>query len=61
MRWPWTQFEPDHDGLADARQRLAKARADEVHVDHLASTLHRKIRENHFGPRIAAALRESHR
>jgi hypothetical protein len=61
MKWPWKRKSRDLDGLADAKQRLAKARADEVYVDHLATNLHRKIRENHFGPRIAAALREGPR
>jgi hypothetical protein len=53
--------EPDHEGLERARQQLAKARADEPRVAELVETLHRKIRENHFGPKIAAALREEHR
>ena len=58
MRWPWRRYEPDHDGLNDARARLAKAQRDEVVVSQLSEALRKKQRENHFGPRIAAALRE---
>lgn len=58
MKWPWLRHPPDPTGLAKAREALAKARADEPRVAHLADTLRTKIRENHFGPKIAAALRE---
>lgn len=61
MRWPWRRHEPDREGLERARQQLAKARADEPRVAELAEQLHRKIAENHFGPKFAAALREEHR
>lgn len=65
MRWPWRrrgwQTPRDIEGLKEAKQMLAKARADEVRVAAVAEA-HRRIREeNHFGPRIAAALREGHR
>lgn len=58
MRWPWRKQEASGDELAKARQQLAKARADEVAVALIVEAHRAKQRENHFGPRIAAALRE---
>jgi hypothetical protein len=36
-----------------------KAQSDEPRVARITEAHHRKIAENHFGPRIAAALREN--
>lgn len=58
LRWPWKPHAPDVEGIERAKQALAKARADEVRVDALTETVKRKLRENHFGPKFAAAFRE---
>lgn len=60
-RWRWRRPEPDREGLAEAREMLAKARADEPRVAAIAEAHKQKIRDNHFGPKIAAALQEGRR
>lgn len=60
MRWPWKKRDPDPAGMARARQALAKAQADEPRIADIAEQVNRRIRENHFGPKIAAAFREGH-
>lgn len=65
MRWPWRrggwQTPRDTEGIEYSKQVLARAQADEVRVAAIAEAHRRKREENHFGPRIAAALREGHR
>ena len=45
----------------EARAHLAKASQLEARADRLIAHERKLIRENHFGPRIAAALREEMR
>lgn len=57
MRWPWTR-KPNPEDLAQARAHLEQTRARRAQVDRVVAQSERAIRQNHFGPRIAAALRE---
>jgi len=50
---------PDDDRTS--RYHLLKAQADEPRVAHIVEQINTKIRENHFGPKFAAALREGRR
>ena len=63
MRWPWTRrgATGDREGKELAMQQLEVAKALEVSARQLALD-HRAIQHaNHFGPSVAAALREGRR
>jgi hypothetical protein len=56
----WWPFHRDHSPLRDlieARAANARTRAQEVDVAKALERRRRVIRENHFGPQIAEALR----
>ena len=56
MRWPWQRIEVDESEAERAQESLARARADEPRVARLVTEHRRKQEENHFGPKIHAAL-----
>ena len=56
MRWPFRRREPDHEGLADARRMLAKARADEPRVARIVREHKARQAENHFAEKFKKAM-----
>ena len=56
MKWPWRRPKPDPAGLKEAKQMLAKARADEPRVARLVAEHRRKNAENHFAEKFKKAL-----
>ena len=64
MRWPWRRGAgavPDREGKELAKRQLEVAKAIEQSARQLALD-HRAIQQaNHFGPSVAAALREGRR
>jgi len=61
LKWPWQTREHAPDDDQASRNHLLKAQADEQRVAHIVEQINHKIRENHFGPKFAAALREGRR
>ena len=55
MRWPWARRDPE--GVARADEMLRRVEAQDPAVDALHAEHARILRENNFGPKIAAALR----
>lgn len=56
MRWPWKRPDIDDRTLDEAKESLAKARADEPRVARIVDAHRRKIEQNHFGPTVHNAL-----
>lgn len=57
MRWPWSK-KVDPADIDEARAHLAQVHERDAEVRRVVAQTEKVIRRNHFGPRIAAALRE---
>lgn len=60
MRWPF-KHKPDHEGAAKAKQQLEVAKVLQESARELAAEHRAIVVANHFGPTVAAALREGPR
>lgn len=54
MKWPWSRRDPE--GVARADELLRQVEEQDEAVEALRAEHSRLLRENNFGPKIAAAL-----